>query len=216
VQQLQVNDITRANMADSSFIVSWMQKIGGADDASMGSMRSGGPERLTAAEFQGTASGAVSRLERIAKIIGLQAMQDIGEFFADHTQQMMTEETYIKVAGNWTDVLMEEFGDSISRGRMIVDPAQLDIMYDVLVRDGSVPGGNFSQIWLKMFEVLSKEPSLAQNFDLVKIFKHIARNAGAKNVNEFVRRGGGINQQLMPNEQVMDQAQQGNIVPMGV
>jgi len=82
------------------------------------------------------------------------------------------------------------------------------------VRDGSVPGGNFSDVWIRMFETISKEPRLAKEFDTVKIFKHIARNAGAKNVNEFVRRGGNIRSNVMPNEQVSEQANMGNIVPM--
>jgi len=82
VQQLAVQDITRANIADSQFIVQWMQKIGAADDAMMGSLRQGGPERLTGKEFQGTRVGAVSRLERVARVVGLQGMQDIGYMFA--------------------------------------------------------------------------------------------------------------------------------------
>ncbi len=214
VQQLQVNDITRANIGDSTWIVQWMQKIGATDDAAMGSLRSGGPERLTKAEFQGTATGAVSRLERIAKVVGLQGLHDIGEFFADHTQQMMTEDMYIKVNGEWTELLLQEYSNSISRGRMTVSPNQLDIMYDVLIRDGSIPGGNFSEVWMRMFETIAADPRLSQEFDIVKIFKHIARNAGAKNVNEFVRRGGNIAPQIMPDEQVADQVQQGNVIPL--
>jgi len=215
VQQLAVNDITRANINDSTWIVQWMQKIGATDDAAMGALRSGGPERLTKAEFQGTAGGAVSRLERIAKIIGLQGMQDIGEFFAAHTQQLATEDTYIRVAGETEQVLMEEYADSIQRGRMTVSPGELDIAYDVVVRDGSIPGSNYSDVWLRMFETLGKNPELAKHFDIVKIFKHIARNSGAKNVNEFVRRGGNIAPEVMPNQDVQAQLQAGNLMPIG-
>lgn len=215
VQQLVVNDITRANIADSNWIVNWMQKIGGTDDATMGSLREGGPERLTKAEFQGTSSGAVSRLERIARIIGLQSMQDIGEFFAAHTQQMMDDDVYVKIQGSWTDVLLKEYTDSISRGRMKVSAKQLNINYDVLVRDGSIPGGNYSEVWMRMFDILAQHPELGKHFDIVSVFKHIARNAGAKNINDFVRRGGGMQPSMMPDEQVQQQAQAGNIVPIG-
>lgn len=215
IQQLAVQDITRANISDSNWIVNWMQKIGGTDDAAMGALRQGGPERLTKAEFQGTSSGAVSRLERIARVIGLQSMQDIGEFFAEHTQQMMDEEMYIKVHGEWVDVLMSEYGNEISRGRMKVSPKDLDVNYDVLVRDGSVPGGNYSEVWIRMFDILSQHPELSQHFDVVRVFKHIARNAGAKNVNEFVRRGGQVQPQTMPDEQIQQNVQAGNIIPMG-
>jgi hypothetical protein len=37
--QLGINDITRANIADSSYIVNWMQKIAATDDPMMGSLR---------------------------------------------------------------------------------------------------------------------------------------------------------------------------------
>jgi hypothetical protein len=213
IKQLQVNDITRANISDSNWILEGMQKIGAADDAAMGKLRSGGPDRLTKAEFQGTASGAVSRLERIAKIIGLQAMLDLGEFFAAHTQQMMDEPQYLKVTGDWTELLLQEYQGQVNRGRIQISPDDLNVNYDVLVRDGSIPGGNYSEVWLQMFQMLTNHPELSQSFDLVRIFKHIARNAGAKNVNEFVRRGGDMQAQVMPDEQVAEQVQEGNIIP---
>ena len=90
VQQLQVNDITRSNIADSAYITQWMDRISGADQSMQGSLRQGGPERLTKSEFQGTRGSAVSRLQRIAMIIGMQFFQDIGTMFAVHTQQYMT------------------------------------------------------------------------------------------------------------------------------
>ena len=214
VQQLAISDITRGNIADSSWIVQWMQKISGADDSMMGSLRQGGPERLTGAEFKGTRTGAVSRLERVARIIGIQAMQDIGYFFASHCQQLMREETFIKVSGEYIGVLLDEFGMP-DRGRLAVSPDQLDINYDVIPRDGSVPGGNYSEFWLQTFNILAQNPELAQKFDVVRIFKHMARNAGAKNVNEFVRQGANINPMIQQDQQVAASVQQGNLIPMG-
>ena len=55
---------------------------------------------------------------------------------------------------------------------------------------------------------------MANQFDMVRIFKHIARNAGAKNVNEFVRQGGGVNAQTQDQSQINSQVQQGNLVPI--
>jgi len=65
-----------------------------------------------------------------------------------------------------------------------------------------------------MFETIAGVPELNQHLDIIKIFKHIAKEAGAKNVDDFVRRGGGFQGQNMSNEQVSQQAQAGNIVPM--
>ena len=213
-QQFAVNDVTRGNINDSTWIVQWMDRISGADSSMQGALRSGGPDRLTGAEFEGTRAGGVNRLERIAKVVGMQGMQDVGTFFGLHVKQLMEEDTYIKLAGDWQEVLLKEFGKDMSRGRIKVQPSQMDIMYDVLVRDGSVPGGNYAAIWKDLFQIIGGNPELAQRFDVVKVFTHIARNLGAKNVNDFVKRGGGIQQQTLPNEQVADQAKRGNIVPI--
>jgi hypothetical protein len=209
IMQLQVNDITRQHINDSGFVVNFMQKIGAADDATMGSLRQGGPERLTKGEFQGTRVAAFSRLERIAKIVGVQSLQDMGYFFAHHTQQMMSKELYVQTTGRWQETLMKSYPKMVRQGRMKVDPFKLLVEYDLKVRDGTIPNGNFSEIWLKMFETLANpESALGQTFDIVKIFRHIATNAGAKNVDEFIR------VEVQEEEQVQDQVQRGNLVPI--
>ena len=213
IQQLNVSDITRGNVADSSWLLSAMQSLSGTDDSSMGILRSGGPERLTKAEFQGTAAGKISRLERTARIIGVQGIQDIGEFFAWHTKQVMKEEQFISIAGDWQDLLLQEYGHSIDRGRLAISPKDIDVNTNVLVRDGSLPNGNYSEVWLRLFESLGANPELAQEFDVVRIFKHIARNAGAKNVNDFIARGGDVKAEVQSNDQVQQQVQAGNLIP---
>ncbi len=206
IMQLSVNDITKGNIADSSFIVQWMQKIGGADDAAMGALRQGGPERLTGMEFQGTRQGAFNRLERMARVIGMQAMQDLGYIFASHTQQLMTQKTWVKATGDWGDTLKKEYGQE----HIQVMPGDILIDYDLIVRDGSVPGGNYSPTWEKMFEVIAKQPELYQAFDLVRIAKHIFRNNGAKDVEQFTRSQVGVK----GDENVREEAQKGNMVPL--
>lgn len=208
VTQLTVTDVTRGNIADTALIVQWMQKIGASDESMMGSLRQGGPERLTGKEFEGTRTGSVSRLERIARVIGLQAMQDIGYMFASHTQQLMSQEVFVKTTGRWQEDLIKEYGADVNRIK--VSPFDVLIDYDVMVRDGSIPGGNFSSVWVKMWELMGKHPILQQEIDIFKVFVHIARNLGAKNVHDFKR----IKTQTMPNEQVEEGARKGDLVPL--
>jgi hypothetical protein len=205
--QLAITDVTRGHVADASLIQQAMEKIGGVDASAMGALRQGGPERLTGKEFQGTQTGTFTRLERIARIVGVQAMQDIGYMFAHHTQQFMTNEVYMNMSGRWQETLMKEFGATDPNQKIKVSPFDLLVDYDLKVRDGSVPGGNYSAVWIKMFEVLANHQELLQTFDIARIFTHIARNEGAKNVESFLR----IRQQ--PQEQVEQQVQAGNLVP---
>lgn len=211
VHQLNINDTTRGNVNDAGFIVNWMERISGADASMQGALRQGGPERLTGAEYQGTRAGGVTRLERMVKVMGMQGMQDIGKFFALHNKQLMSHPQWVKFAGDWEEVLLAEYGQG-DRGRLKVKPEEVDVNFNVIVRDGSVPGGNYAQIWNQLFQTVTSNEQLAQNFDVVRIFTHIARNLGAKNVNEFIKKGGNIQPKVMPDEQVQQQVQQGNLV----
>jgi len=209
VQQLQITDITRTNIADSGYITSWMDRISGADQSMQGALRTGGPERLTKGEFQGTRGSAISRLQRIAMIVGVQAFQDIGTMFAVHAQQYMTKQTSVKIIGRYADQLSAIFGT----GRVSVSPNDLAINYDLIVRDGSIPGGNFSDAWIDMFKVIGTTPELAQQFDITRIFMYIAQQMGAKNVEDFRRNAQMMQPVTMPNQLVQQQAQAGNLVP---
>jgi hypothetical protein len=214
VQQLQVNDITRLNISDSAYITQWMDRISGADQSMQGSLRMSGPERLTGAEFSGTRSSAVSRLQRLAMIIGMQFMQDVGTQFAVHTQQYMSQDAYIAIIGRYSDALQKNFGAGKTRGR--VSPSDLAINYDMIVRDGSIPGGNFSQNWIELFKTIGTSPELSQQFDVVRIFTYIAQQLGAKNVEDFRRNLNRIQAVQMPDDQVQQQVQAGNMIPSGV
>ena len=213
VQQLAVNDITRLNIADSAYITQWMDRISGADQSMQGALRQGGPERLTSAEFQGTRGSAVSRLQRIAMVIGLQFMQDIGTMFAVHSQQYMSQATYVKIVGRYAEQLAVTFGN---KRNIKVNPQDMAINYDLLVRDGSIPGGNFGSAWIEMFKVIGSTPELMQQFDVTRIFMYIAQQLGAKNVEDFKRNVNQIQPTVMPDQQVADQVKAGNLVPTGV
>src|SRR3989304_4881767 len=212
VQQLVVQDITRLNIADSAYITQWMDRISGADQSMQGALRMTGPERLTSSEFQGTRGSAISRLQRIAMIIGMQFMQDIGTMFAIHTQQYISNETYVRIVGRYAEQLRKTLGQKSS---IKVTPFDLTVNYDLIVRDGSIPGGNFSQAWIDLFKVIGTTPELVSQFDITRIFMYIAQQLGAKNVEDFRRDVGRIEGQVVPDETALRQAEAGNIVPVG-
>jgi len=214
VQQLAVQDITRANIADSAYITQWMDRISGADQSMQGALRQGGPERLTKGEFQGTRGSAISRLQRIAMIIGMQSMQDIGTMFAVHTQQYQSQESYVRIVGRYAEQLKTIYGTQARNAK--VTPYDLAVNYDLIVRDGSIPGGNFSEVWVEMFKIIGTTPELMQQFDVTRIFMYIAQQLGAKNVEDFRRNLNQVQGQTMPDDQVLDQAQRGNLIPLGV
>jgi len=212
VQQLEVSDITRTNIADSLYITQWMDRVAGADQSLSGVLRTGGPERLTKAEFQDTRGSSMGRMQRMAQLISMQFFQDLGTFFAVHTQQYMDKEVFVKIVGRNAERLSKMFG---GKENIEVTPDKLAISYDLLMRDGSVPGMRFSDAWLEMFKIIAPDQQLRNEFDIVKIFSFIATQLGAKNVEEFKRNTDRIQPQVLPDEIVEREAQKGNLVPIG-
>jgi len=211
VKQLAVTDVTRNHMSDASVVMDVMQRSSGAVDSLMGIMRSGS-ERRSATESRNTQNGAVSRLQKSAKIASLMTMQDLAYMFASHTQQFMSLDTYIKIKGRYEEELIEEFGADI--GGVKVSPASLLINYDIISNDGTTLNGDFADNWVSLFQTMGAYPAVGQAFDIVRVFKHIARMTGAKNVNDFVHKGGAIQTKTMQDAQVASEVQAGNMVPV--
>jgi len=213
VAQLQVNDITRTHVSqDAPHVIDLMQRTSGAVDSLMGIMRSSG-ERRSATEARGSRSSALSRIAKTAKICSMMSMYDLAYMFASHTQQLMSQPTYVSTMGRYQQELMEEYGQT-DKG-MKVDPTQIDINYDVVIHDGTVDVGERADAWTMIYQVLAGNPSVGAGFDMVRIFKHLARMMGAKNVNEFVQKGGGAKIQMMQTQEVMNGIKQGNLQPIG-
>lgn len=208
-KQLKVDDITRQHIADAGNLSGIMQKVSAANE----NVGGGFPHRTTrisANEAQGARMGSLSRLEKAAKIISMQSMQPLGYLIAAQTQQLMEEDTYIKIAGDYADKLKQDFGIEPTNDRVRVSPLDLIARYDVKATDGTIPGSEDAQTWSQLFQILSQsDPAIAQQFNMVGIFKHIARQLGAKNVDNFE-----VTARTMPDEQVAQQEQRGNLRPV--
>lgn len=214
VKQLTVADITRNNMVDASMIMDMMGRTTGASDPMQGRQRTSG-ERVTAAEFSGTFQSAISRVDKIGFLTIKQYLQDLAYLFASHTQQFQSEETYVKAVGDWPTELMREFGPRYGQ-QVKVDPFDIIVDYDINFKDNQTPTADAmsNDFWTKSFQTIATQPELAQKFDVVRIFTHIARLNGAKNANDFVRQGGGMAMQQMADGEVQSQLQAGNIIPV--
>jgi hypothetical protein len=139
-------------------------------------------------------------------------MQDIGYMFAYHTQQFMEEDVWIKTVGEWPETITKQF--ALEGERVRVSPTDLQVAYDLLVRDGSIPGGNFSEAWLQLFQTIGGNEQLLQQFDVVRIFSYIATNLGAKNVEDFARRAPQVQTSVLPDESVERGVDRGDLIPL--
>lgn len=132
---------------------------------------------------------------------------------ASHTQQLMEEETWAEAVGEWARRLKEDFGVQAEQGRVPIKPLDLVVDYDLLAHSGAVPGSEDPNAWIQAMQVAGQIPQLAGTLAWDRIFKHWARQMGAKNIDDFINDA--PTPQVMPDEQVQQAAQQGNAVPVG-
>lgn len=211
IKQLNVVDVTKQHVQDTQALREMAQMASGAVDSTMGVLRRVGERRSASAERDARVS-ALNRLERGARAFIHQTLYDYAVMAASHTQQLMEESRYYAITGRWVDQLAADYG--MSQGSY-VKPSDLLIDYDVDIGENSMFSGEYVDVWTEVLTTLIQNPELAQTFDTGRIFKHWARLAGAKNINDFQRQPmQAPAMQVMPTEQLQQQVQAGNLVPI--
>ena len=210
VQQLNVSDVTRQHPSDVGFMMEISNRISAASDQAMGFQQRRG-ERVSAREAQDTRQSLLSRLESRAALASMQGLADIGYMFASDVNQFLDRKTYVKVTGQWEEVLRREYGLKLNSAFVTIDPAEIDLAATVQVNDGSMPSGDNAEAWQLLMQEVRINPTLAQSVDSVRLFLHLARLLGARNPEQFLSQ---VDMQIEPDEEKLDnQVQQGNLVP---
>lgn len=220
VQQLAVQDVTAHNVVEAQSMMTFIQQTLGTNDIMMGDL-SNMPERPTSAGINAAKLSALSRLQLMARKVGQQAMQDLALLESYNTMQFMGEPVAISILGEYESQIRREFGIPKAETDFVVDPQMfwdLDFAFEVRVQDGSLPEqgdiGVMTQILQNMMQIEGAGEDMFGGLDVQRIFLQWARKAGFENVQDFVQAGGDVNTQVMPDEQVQQQVQAGNLIPM--
>ena len=213
MKQFQVHDVTSRHMGDIANVLGLTERVTGATENLQGIRRSNSA-RVTAQESRNIQMNALGRMEKISKTISLMTHNPIALMMASNAQQFMSKGEWVKVTGRGEEDLKQIFPTD----RIYVEPGDLNVEYDVVEHDASIPGTGDANGMLQAYQSILQSP-IAPSFDLVKMALYIFKMMGAKNVSDFVNRNPQaqpqVNPQVMPNEQVQNQVQKGNIVPLG-
>lgn len=196
VQQLDVNDVTSQHVADAQDIIRLGQLLSGVNDNILGMQDEGG--RKTATEVRTSNQASSSRLAAQARIISAQGVVDLTKMMSLNNQQFLSQEFYMQVVGR-----------EGARKPLRLSPDQITGDFYYPVNDGTLPTDRVAlvDIWKEIFLALMQDPGLRSQYNMPRIFEHIAELGGAKNIEEF-------RMQVIPDAQAGAQAQAGNIVPI--
>lgn len=221
IQQLPVQDVTQNNVYNTSVMTELMRNITAASLNASGGIEKTG-ERVSASEANNTMRATLSRIDKDAIVFSKQAMDNMGYLLASQTIQMMDEEHWIRTNKknfiNLKKLYDKNFDEQTlaldDYGYVQINHDLIDVNFDVVCNDSNLTGMGDTGEWINLYQIMSQSPELAQQFDMFRIFEHIAKKMGAKNIEVFRRNINDLQAQTMPTEQVKSQVQAGNLVPM--
>ena len=210
MHQFPVKDVTQSHISlDVPNVLSLIERTTGATENLQGIRRTTS-ERVSATEAGGINQNALGRMEASARIISTMTMSPLGYFFASHAQQFMEKGEYVKITGRYEEDLREIFPEQRS---VYVNPDDINIDYDLVEHDGSIPGSGDPNILLQMFQTAASNERLSAETDLMGMMKFIAKVSGAKNFQDFAQ-ASNRPPVVTPDAQVQEQLQAGNLIPL--
>lgn len=198
--QIPVADVTKSHMGtDVPEMLLWGEKITGINEQMFGSMAQGG--RRTATEIRTSTGFGITRMKTVAEYLSAMAMSPHAQKLVQNSQQWYDAEQKMRVAGD----LMGQAG----QGFIDVNPETIAGFFDFVPVDGTLPIDRMAMagMWQNLMGQMAKIPPLMMQYDLAKIFAHVAGLAGIRNINRF-------KVQVGSPQQLSQMAQAGNVVPL--
>jgi len=119
----------------------------------------------------------------------------------------------VKINGDMANQLQREYGVMVDQNRLQINPSDLDIRYDIAMVDGTLPADADGNLMLQLFQLAAGNAELATNLDVTRMYLSLARRFGEKNIEQFLRQGGQMQLNVMPDQQVQQMSEAGDLTP---
>lgn len=208
ISQLEVRDITSGHLQKASVVVDFMQRVSAATDNMMGLPNFG---RRTATEVRNMQVMAGGRMKMLAELFHSQGISRQHRQFITNTQQFLTVEKAYKIIG--------EQGGGYDKVAM-VNPRDILGQFDIPPADGTIPTDRIAlaETMKEVFNMMISSPmapQLMQKFNMEGMFEYIISLMNVKDIGRFINQQGAVAPGVLPNDEIQNQVQQGNMVSMG-
>jgi len=209
IHQLPVQDVTSPHLNAVNQMFQLAQRLSAANDPQMGMPT---PDRRTLGEIQVINSSASQRIQLVARMLDAQAIAPLANRAVQNRLQFMSLEQYFRIIGDYADELGQE--------HILANPEGIQGNYDYVHISGVLPPDpvRLSRTWSQILETLSRlvpimppdEQGRVPNIN--KIAMETFKSMGAKNIEDFFHTPPPP-PQVMPDEQIAQQEQAGNMRP---
>lgn len=213
IQQLQINDITRAHTEDAKMILDLWQRIVGTADSMFGQIS---PSRRTATELQGVLKMSGARMKMIADLASSEGVAPLTEQMAMLRQKETSLSQFYSLAGRTAEELGVDPKEVID-GFLKINPDDLNGVFSFPAEEGVVPAdrAQAADLLKEVFKTVAQFPILQQVFDPVEIFRETVRQAGYHGLNDFLQKGLQGNATILQSQQFQDMLGAGKLAPLG-
>jgi hypothetical protein len=196
--QVPVQDVTQQHMVDLNSMFGIGERVMGINDQMFGA-QSGG--RKTATEVRTSTGFGVNRQKTQCEYMSAAAFSPHAQMLVQHSQQFYDGTTKLKIVGDLALMAGPQFVE--------VRPELIAGFFDFVPVDGTLPVDRMAManLWQGIMNQMRAYPMLLTQFDIAKVFTHVAGLAGIRNINQF-------KVQVMPNGMLPPQAQAGNVIPL--
>ncbi len=168
--------VTQTNMRDLQVVADIMHRVTGVADQLLGQQSQGG--RKSATEVRTASTSSVNRMKTSAEYMSVMGMSPFAQLMLQTTQQNYSGEKKFRIAG-----------DSIEREETFfnITPEAISGEWDYVAVDGTLPADNFALVnmWTNFFTQSRNFPQVAEQYDMGRIFAHIAQLGGLKDIKQF-------------------------------
>lgn len=202
--QLNIQDVTRAHLGDVNFMVGAMRDTIGTDTMTMGSLRDGGPERLTSQEADATSRGAANRFNRVLKILHMQVMMPLGEDFAQLTKERISTDFFVDLPPRYQPLFNgKSFAHVDGDVREMLGRVGLDVCVSYALNSSANEMSGLTEL----LKIVSSSPVLSSMYNVPMILERIFERFGVLDI-------ANLRMNTMPDQQVQQGVQNGNLVPI--
>jgi len=225
----QVPDVTKGHWADIAAMSDLKQRVSAASDAQQGVPTADGIR--TATEIARLTQLGSQRLGVLARIMSATTVRPMVRMMVQNLQDAVSIEGSLKVD---LDKMPGELVQSATDGYLDFDVTTLQGNIDYLVIDGTLPvePSRNAETWMNMLQVVSQS-GLQMEYKAGKIVEEAIRAMGVHDVEQFkitaaeqqqgmtpsqkmamMEAQKGVTTETLSQEQLMKEADKGNIVPM--
>ena len=207
-KQRDVQDISSQNFKHVGFLIDMLNHISAASETIQGQVED---EQRSATEISGAAQQGANRLRIMARLFAAHGLTPLARQMVQNNMQLLSQEQYIHIVG----ALEQDFqgiGRAAQGGGLMISPEDIQGLFSFPVSDASAPLDpvRFARTWVQIMQVSLSNPMMAQSINMPEVWKEMIRAMGVRDAARFLLPQ---QMQVMPDQQLQQQVQAGNLIP---